>query len=304
MLQKSRLYLCYQLPKLPPTSLRDRGLRGNLEVVRVGDEVMLYEHRKNTKRSNKVQLVQMEDIAGKQGYVSCYGFPEDTAALVEEQGGTYGLDSCPLYSDLLYIDIDDDVGAIETTRVRQAIQRLGLQYKLYRSGSPDSYHFHIPTVSQVMVGLPSLHLLWIKQTLGKDALVDFSIYKTSGIIKIAGASHKMHPGAFKELIDEVTGDVLDLTNFSVKYEPMITRAIQSLLAIEDRESILDRWLYDHVYEGGRNIALFKRAAMAVDIGMDKYTVEDMLDRWNKYYCHPPIQGREFDATVRSAWRGR
>jgi len=263
---------------------------------------MLFEHRPNTKRSGKVQLKQAEDIVGKQGYVSCFGFPEETAALVEEQGGTYGLDNCPLYADTLYIDIDDDVDAIETTRAKQILQRLGLQYALYRSGSPDSYHFHIPTVPQVMVGLPSLHLLWIKQTLGKDAQVDFSIYKTSGIIKIAGAAHKRYPGAFKEFIDGVAGDKLDLTDFSVKYEPMITRAIQSLLVLEDRESILDRWLYDHVYEGGRNIALFKRAAMAVDIGMDKYTVEDMLDRWNKYYCHPPIQGREFDATVRSAWR--
>ena len=263
---------------------------------------MLYEHRKNTKRSGKVQLKEFKEIQGEQGYISCYGFPGDTADLITEQNGTYGLSECELYSDRLYIDIDDDVGAVETTRIGRELKELGIWHSLFSSGSPDSYHFHITTVPQVMVGLPSLHLLWIKQTLGKDARVDFSIYKTSGIIKIAGAAHKKHPGATKDLIETVTGKQLDLTNFSVKYEPMIRRSIQSMLVLEDREVILDRWLYDHVYEGNRNIELYKRAAMAVDVGLDKYMVEEMLDRWNKYYCHPPIKGGEFGATVKSALR--
>lgn len=259
-----------------------------------------YEYRRNTKRSGPVMLKDYEDIQGRSGYISCYGFPKETSELIEEQKATYGLAELPLYSDLLYIDVDDDNAT--AWNIQAEIQRLGLTYSMFASGSPDSYHFHLPTVPQTMVGLPSLHLLWMKQTFGKDANVDFSIYKTSGIIKIAGAPHKKHPGAIKEFLRENTMDTLDLTDFSVKYEPMLIKERDSSLTEDSKADILDMWLNQACEEGGRNIALYKRCVMAADLGLDKYAIEDLMRRWNNIWCYPPISEREMLSTINSATR--
>jgi hypothetical protein len=178
-------------------------------------------------------LLPAKAIEGRAGFIGCYGLPPKTAVVVRERKGTWGLAECELYSDLLYIDIDNDIDRKETDRVAGILIEKEVSFGLHSSGSPNSYHFHIPTVPQSMVGLPSLHLLWIKQILGKDARVDFSIYKTSAIIKIAGAPHKMYPGVFKTLICEYVATTLDLTNFSVKYEPMVRKTMESRFNLEE-----------------------------------------------------------------------
>ena len=263
--------------------------------------MILYEKRGNTKRSGPVKLLPYHEIQGSAGYISCYGFPKCAQELINEQGGTYGLSEVELYSDLLYIDIDDDLAT--AWNVQAQIQRMGLTYEMYSSGSPDSFHFHITCIPQVMVGLPSLHLLWMRQTFGKDANLDWSIYKTSGIIKIAGAPHKKHPGQIKEFLRGNKMDTLDLTDFSVRYSPMITkRREEQVHDDEAKADILDMWLNEGISDGGRNIALHKRSAMANDLGMDKDTIIDLMRRWNDKWCYPPIEERELLTTINSATR--
>ena len=77
---------------------------------------------------------------------------------------------------------------------------------------------------------------------------------------------------------------LDLNDFSVKYEPIINKQRNETLTFDAKEDIIDQWLHEFVYDGGRNNELYKRAVMCADLGLDKYAIEDLLQTWNNNYC--------------------
>ena len=256
-----------------------------------------YEYRPDVRRAGQPKLLTKEEIKGRQGFTSIYGFDEDCCGIIEDHKGTWGLAGCNLYSDLLYIDIDKDQELIDTTIDK--LSNLGISFTLYESGSPDSGHFHIPIVPMYNQDVPYIQKQWVSNYIGTD--VDLSIYKTSGIIRIAGSYHKKHAGHKKQEILAVSGNVLDLTT----YETVVKVAMpRSRIADSDTDynDLLDSMLMTRVYRSNRNNELFKRAAIARDAGYDLSSAIDIMQAYNNSMVSPPAKSSEVISTVKSAYR--
>ncbi len=109
-----------------------------------------HEYRPDTRRFGAVQLKQKDDIEDLQGFVSLYGYPKITLEQIKKQKGTFGLKEYPLYSNILYLDVDDDL-QIEMD-IFHDLKTKGLAFEYYSSGKKGG-HFHIDIAPMECVGL-------------------------------------------------------------------------------------------------------------------------------------------------------
>lgn len=258
-----------------------------------------YEYRRSFKRSGKPILKTKEECLEGQGFMSTYGYPEEVQKVIEENRGTYGLKGMSVYSDLLYIDIDDDKVAAQD--VDTILKGIGIRYAVCESGSPDSFHFHIPIVPMLGPNVPAIHLQWVSEHFTE---FDASIYKTAGIIRIEGTYHKSHPGKIKQVVYKVDGELLDLTNYKTKSEVAIPKFRMKTDTDPERlESLFNQMLFTRDYSDSRNGYVFKLAAMAKDIGYSFDEALEKIEVYNDLMVDPQLKPRELRATVSSAYRG-
>ena len=262
---------------------------------------ILYEYRPGVKRKGKPRLLPRKEIEGKQGYISVYGFDEETQQDIISKRGTYGLQNNKLYSDLLYIDVDDNKEA--AFAIKSKLELMYIQYLMFDSGSPNSYHFHIPIIPMYDTNINYIHKQWVEETfIGAD----LSIYKTSGVIRIEGSFHASYPGCSKDQIYYAApiADVLDLHEYSTKME-IVLPSPASELSIDDTENLdmlFNNLLFKLASEGNRNNEVFRRAVVAKDLGIDLDSIIEKLQVWNGYWCDPPVADTELIATINSAYR--
>jgi len=257
-----------------------------------------YEYRSDVRRSGKPQMKARADMVGLQGFTTLYGFDEDTVDYIKDTGGTYGLEGAKLYSDILYIDVDKDKDT--AYEVYETLLRLGLEFTEYASGSPDSYHFHVKLEPMYDVGIQYVQKQWVKENFGTK--VDLSIYKTSGLIRLIGSYHKKHPGKSKKFICNHPGKTLNLNDYETHLESGLPKIAYFDNENTDYGAIIDSLLMDGVSDGGRNNAIFKRAAAAKDAGWALEKTIEALEAWNSLMVNPPKPKFELIRTIKSAYR--
>lgn len=260
---------------------------------------ILYEYRPDVRRNGKPKLMASTDMIGLQGFTSLYGFDEETAKLIQQRRGTWGLEGLALYSDTLYVDIDDNPDLIAEVRAKLTEMHIG--FSQYESGSPNSGHFHIPLKPMYSENVPYVQKQWVKEHLGTE--VDLSIYKTSGIIRIPGSYHKRYPGRKKQLIYGVGfGSELDLSEYESTVEIKMPKARTQNTEAEYREAV-DIMLMEVVEAGQRHNKAFRLAAAIRDAGYDRDKAMELLTVWNEQMVHPALKQRAINTTVKSAYRG-
>ena len=264
-----------------------------------------YEYRKSARRRGDPQLMPFEEVQGRQGFISLYGYDNDTVDHIDVNKATYGLDRFKLYSDLLYIDVDDDAEQVEIAKNK--LIALGYKFKMYMSGSPDSAHFHLETVPQYEYNLHKVHAMWVEEHIGFKTRTTNgadNIYKASGIIRIEGTWHKSYPGEYKREVFSFDGPILDLTNYSKKVKSAIPKMkFVEEFSEEKLVSLFNQMLFTQIGDGERNNTIYKMAKLSRDIGNSYEDTLDKLDTYNNYMVSPPLGHQEFTAKIRSAYRG-
>lgn len=250
---------------------------------------MLYEIRSGIRRSGQPILVDC--LEGLTGYRSLYGFNEEVANLIKEQKGTYGLHGKPLFSDTLFIDIDDNPSAEVT--VEKKLMEQGVGFQVYDSGNRGK-HFHVP----------------IKEMYGKDVAyrqkhfvaenypgADTSIYKITGIIRLPGTYHYKNPGNTKKCIREYRGPKLEVTFSDIIPEVFNTEDVDP----EAASKLSWEW-FKKVGEGGRNRQIYNMAFLSSLAGYSVDEARDNLLHYNSVMITPPLSNEEVVRTVKSAYR--
>jgi hypothetical protein len=267
--------------------------------MRMEKMTIKYEYRRSLKRSGKPILKTREECLEGQGFISTYGYPEEIQKVIEENGGTYGLQGMPVISELLYIDIDDNRPAAH--EIEKLLDSMDITFSMYTSGSPDSYHFHIPIVRMEGPNVPAIHKQWVSEHFEN---YDESIYRTSGIIRIEGTYHKSYPGQTKHLVIYTECKKLDLTNYKTKSECVIPQfRMKTDADPEILESRFNQMLFTRDYSDSRNGYVFRLAAMAKDIGYSFDEALDKIEIYNNLMVDPQLKHGELRATVNSAYRG-
>ncbi len=262
---------------------------------------ILFEYRPNLRRSGPPRLQPLEDMAGKQGFQSLYGYPPRAQMLIRERKGTHGLKYEELYADTLFVDFDNDPAAVAAAAQKLRLRQIS--HTVYTSGS-KGHHIHIFLVPEQRIGLPDVHLAWVKQNLPG---ADLSIYKSSGIIRIAGSGHKDKPGAVKAVTATFPGGRFSLAHC----EPPRVLPMLTLPQFEDepvdeemQSRCLTHMLMLPVATGSRNEQAYCRAALCRDLNYDMLVATDMISTWNYNHCQPPLPEREVVTVVQSAFRRR
>lgn len=269
-------------------------------IVALDATNIMYEHRRGLKRSGPPKLKTKGDCLASTGFISTYGYPKELQDLIKENKGTYGLTGMPVYSELLYIDIDDDKRVARD--IDEKLRKLGIRYAVCESGSPDSFHFHIPIVPMLGPNIPAIHLQWVSEHFEG---FDDSIYKTAGIIRIEGTYHKSYPGKTKQRVYGVDGVKLDLTNYKQKSEVAIPKfTLQEERDPEKLESLFNQMMFTRDYSDSRNGYIFKLAAIGADLGLSYNEVLEEVFIYNDLMIEPRLKEHEIMATVRSAYRGK
>lgn len=251
---------------------------------------MFYELRSGLKRSGSPLLV--ESLEGQTGYRSIYGFPDKLAKHIEKQGSTFGIRGQELYSDTLFIDIDDNPAAEST--VEQILLTQGVGFDMYDTGNRGK-HFHIPITEMLGKDVPYKQKAFVEANYPG---ADLSIYKCTGIIRLPGTFHYKNPGKTKKLLKRVEGPTLDISLMDIV--PEVTSRVKG---DNEAEEILDASWLRPVYSGGRNRKIYTMAFLSaiLDYPIEETTKNIMC--FNSSMVRPPLDETEVLRTIKSAYRG-
>lgn len=256
--------------------------------------MILYEVRATKKRViYPIKLMNAEQRDERFGFMSVYGYPDETASLIEIQGHTAGLAGMEFYSDMLYVDFDDEPEAAH------AMGESLREYDWYKYDSGGrSIHYHIPITPMQSAEVPMIQREWMKEHYVK---ADHSIYKSSGVYRMIGTWHEKQRRPKLEIDRNITSKILTLTIPETKLADIRTAAIAGDL--EEKNRMLDFQLMKIIQTGGRNAHVFALAAQTCDLGIELQESIELITIWNRQYCNPPIGLAEINSTARSAYSG-
>lgn len=238
-------------------------------------------------------MLTVDDIYNRTGFISVYGFDEETKDEIVENKGTFGLRGRKLYSDCLFLDIDDnDALASEITR---SLVGSKVKFDKYHTGG-RGWHFHIYIEPMVGADVAYRQKRWVGHHFPGS---DLSLYKTSGIIRLPGTYHSNNPGRRKELREQHDGDLLTLTLEDLPVSVGDWCVEENL----DTEAILDTLLMKAASAGGRNNAIYQRAMLMSKLDIEEDKALRILSKYNSMLVSPPVGDNELVNTINSAYRG-
>lgn len=254
----------------------------------------LYEVRGTKVRNGKVILVPYSDLHLYTGFRSVYGYGEEAIKHIKDTGSTAGLISAPVYSDLLLVDFDDQPEAAHA--MAESLKEY--DFVKFDSGG-RSIHLHVRITPMVGPDVPSIQKEWVRKYY---PLADLSIYRTSGMYRMAGTYHEKNAGRFKKVIDtNFTGKSLYIDKVEIPAPKYIDR---ERLSDEERELQLMFLLSKEIKQGttGRNLHVFKISKVCMELGMNINEAVDLVASWNNERCYPSLSPSSIIPTVKSAYR--
>lgn len=137
------------------------------------------------------------------GYTTVYSFSEKDAREIKGSRSSRGFDRYSVGSTYLPIDLDDGEESVD--EVVDVLKGMGLQFKVWFSGS-KGFHIIIETTYQESKHLPYSHLQWVG---GLGLGCDNTLYQHGRILSLPG---RIHPrtGFPKQLIESVEGNILEV----------------------------------------------------------------------------------------------
>ena len=250
----------------------------------------------NKRMSYPVNLVPASEVHNHTGFVSQYGYDDTVANKIRQQRGTFDLDGLPLYSDVLYIDFDDNDAAAMTAK--ELLKQYS--YKMYDTGG-RGFHYHVDIQPMYTPDTPQRQKQWLKDNIPG---CDYNIMKSSAVIRLPGTWHAKHPGRCKQLVATNKGSKLVIPELASP--PRLKFTPQLALDVEKQEEILDFLLFKTIRVGtvGRNNHAYKIACACRGIGKDYYDTLTLIEAWSRNNSQPPLKSAEIEATVKSAYRQR
>lgn len=254
---------------------------------------ILYEHR-TTKRRIYYPPKLVDTLAGLTGFRSIYGFPADTAAMIADHNGTWGLEGMPLYSDQLLVDFDDAPEAAKA--MGDWLLSEGYSHSAWDSGG-RSVHYHISIEPMLGANIQLIQRAWMRKYW---PAADTSIYMTSGMFRLPGTYHDKNPGQRKTMKYGVEGSPLQLDDVRSPELNVYTAGMPT--EDDTSERILDMLILTPASSGNRNNHMFKIAATCYQLGMDYEEAIRTVEAWNTTLCIPRQSSLDITSTVRSAYR--
>jgi hypothetical protein len=257
---------------------------------------VLYELRNHQRRHGRVKLVTRQEAESMTGFISVFGFPEETADLIKLQSGTYGLGGMPLYVDRVILDFDDEPEAYQES-IAYCCDK-DWNFDAYATGN-RGHHIHVYVVPYSEVGVHVRAANWAKAHFKGH---DDTMFKCSGVTRIPGTHHSKTGRKMKLVDGRGLGHKPDIRDAKIPM-PVIT-VVTDEDTNEDRGLIFTMMLNKHIHKGGRNEYAFKLAACGFDAGVAIDDLQDMVESWAMTHAHPMVSAAEIKIIVRSAYRGR
>lgn len=252
---------------------------------------MIYrEYRPAVKRRWTPILVPETELINYTGFVSVYGFNEETKNYVEETGSTRGLRGQKLYSSTLFLDIDHNDSLADEIQ-RSLVDRQVEWYKYHTGGK--GWHFHIPIDPMAGIDVPWRQKRWVEQTFPGT---DLAIYNTAGMIRLPGTFHHKNPGKFKVLVDSAPGAVLKIGHTEAK-------VIMGSMPEEEYETqaALDNLLMRRLPDGTRTKGMYLRAMMCKNLDLPEDETRSLLIKYNSLLVDPALRDHEFEKIINSVY---
>lgn len=254
-------------------------------------EKVFYEHC-IIKWARKGNLIPVEELVGKVGYRSVYGFDEGTSLIVRARKHSRDFHQFPLYAEWLLVDFDDQPE--EAMKLKNFLVENDIQYGLYDSGN-RSYHFHIPHEPKFSKDLPYSHLKLLERMGLNMSKVDTSIYRPNSIFRLTGTRHTK-TGKKKVLLEENTTGVLldfDLVETPPKHFGDTGEGEKDLFYLAN--SIL-QFEVDPPLEGNRYPTLFALGCACKDSGLSESATFEILSKFNESFDDPKCESEVKRAT--------
>jgi len=240
----------------------------------------VYREYCRTVYDRKGKLIPEEDIAGKTGYCTVYGYDEEASILVEAQGNSKNLAAFKMYADQMLVDFDNQPDA--AMKLKESLLNYELEFSMWDSGN-RSYHFHIPHEPKWSKDLPYNHervLCKLGDFNTKTPVYDPTIYRANSIFRLPNTVH-VKTGKRKVLLESHEGYLLDF-----ELEPTPERKKKIYRSTKPPESFEDLWYmfwYYHLCtpdEGNRHGTFFTIACECFDVGLKLDTAIDLLTLFN------------------------
>ena len=232
-----------------------------------------YEHRPDVRRVGRPFMVPAQDMQGRVGFRSVYGYTAETARQIRESGTTRNLEDIPVYSDVLLVDFDNDQDLAKAWYAEHAHL---YNMDMYYSGN-RSVHLHIRIEPMFGTDVPHKQRAWIRQHLPQ---ADDSFYHKAGQFRLPGTYHLKNPGHMKTLLASTgVSTRLDLRDVEVPPAPIPIRG-PTMRNASQLGNILLQFLATKVEPGHRNTHIFTTVDLCYKLGYDVDEATKMLQMWN------------------------
>ena len=230
-----------------------------------------YEYRKDVVRIGKPEL-KPDAIYEGYNFRSVYGYPEDTAQFITDNGNTKNLKGKSVYSDSVLIDVDKEE---HVDPVKQILEDNDIPYEQYTTGNRGS-HFHIPIIPMIGTHVISSQIQWLKAMRMWD-LIDNTIYREGGQFRTVGATHKKTRKQ-KCLVYSVKGEPIKIPKFIPPPKPNIAYDVVEG-SPEARQAFVTN-LFAKRQQGQRHMHMYILWRSGLRAGHDPEHVKDLIRKWN------------------------
>jgi hypothetical protein len=250
----------------------------------------LVEIRTTVIRNGTPRLVPYKDKGKYTGFTSVYGFLEDAADQINRSGSTKNISRLPVYSDVLYVDFDNQDEAAK--EMESMLRDRNISFSMYHSGG-RSIHFHVDIEPMAGVNVPDSQKYWMQEN---APLADMSIYRHTGMYRLPFTFHAKYPGKQKKLLGCNEGAKLKIENRPIVKVSMVDT--DENMSAKEHYKILGRLLHMPAAEGDRHRHALKIVTACKHSGESDDDARRLVGMWNKDACSPPKADWELDKIVR------
>jgi hypothetical protein len=235
------------------------------------------EYRKKTIRPHKPILLEGPGRV-QYNFQSIYKFPETTADFIKTNGNTKNLKGMPVFSDKLFIDIDEDKNVNEALKI---IKDLNIAYSVWNTGGRGR-HIHINIQPMSGVNVVYSQRLWLEQV-GLWELIDTSIYREGGIIRTPGAVHQRTGGV---MVCEEQHEGTTLTIRTLTPPPVVHSVARQVTGSVSAEFDFFMNLLAKKDCGLRHTHMYILWNRGIEAGYSEEEVADAIHWWNNRQDQP------------------
>lgn len=238
---------------------------------------IMYEWRTDKYRMGAPVLLDAPDRQYR--YRSLYGYGPDTIRGINARKNTRDLAGSPVYSDHIIIDCDTQG---EAEIVKERLIELEIPFELWLTGNRGC-HFHISI--EPMWGTDTIwsQTCWLRD-IGVWEVIDTSIYRENGQIRVAGAIHEK-TGRVKELVHRHGGSIR--TKIDIRKSPPMPVASSEVEAgTPEAKNEYHRNLFYRRNEGGRHTHMFVLWNRGKAAGYSPSDIRDDIRWWNDTFAEP------------------